>query len=59
MSHSEILKLQEAWNKPTTNNDEEHQYRYERHPEKLWGDFGDGIYTTLGFARPDVTTDSF
>jgi hypothetical protein len=61
MSHSEFLKLKEAWAKPTATIDEEepHQYYYDRHSYKLWNDFGDGIFMTLGCDRPDVTTDSF
>lgn len=56
MSHSEFLKLKEAWQNATSTETEEsehHCYRYEMHPKKKWRCIANG-YTTQGKSRPDV-----
>lgn len=60
MTHSDFLKLKEAWASETTPHDvdENHNYKYDSHPSKQFLSLGEGCYTTLSKARPDVMSDS-
>ena len=59
MEHSKFEKLKEAWASDTTDNlEEQHVYRYNMHPHKQFLSLGQGGYTTLSKARPDVVSDS-
>lgn len=58
MTHSEFLKLKEAWQNTTSTETEVeselHCYRYEMHPKKKWKCIDNGCYTTQGKNRPDI-----
>lgn len=59
MTHSDFLKLKEAWASETPQAvDENHTYSYDSHPSKQFLSLGEGCYTTLSKARPDVMSDS-
>lgn len=59
MSHSDFLKLKEAWASETPQTvEEKHVYSYDSHPSKRFLSLGCGCYTTLSKARPDVLSDS-
>lgn len=60
MTHSDFLKLKEAWASETPQAvvDENHNYKYDSHPIKQFLSLGEGCYTTLTKARPDVSSDS-